>query len=171
MRIFMFALIMSLSVSLPASGFELGGEFFLVKDKTIAALQLGGEISPSVDLSADIGFVTSDKDESAQGAAGTFLGSILGLHFLYRTPIGDGLQVRLGGGLDIWPLYGIHSEESMAGLVFISELRGRVSPQAQFFLRSRYYVLKSDGLQPGVDRDGNESAPLVWSTGLVWRFK
>ena len=171
MRIFMFALIMSLSVSLPASGFELGGEYFLVKDKTITALHLGGSISPTVDISADIGFVNSDRDETAQGATGSFLGSILGLHFLHRRSIGDGLQLRLGGGLDYWPLYGIHSEESMLGLAFVSELRGRIAPQAQFFLRSRYYVLKSDGLQPGVDRAGNESAPLVWSTGLVWSFK
>ena len=156
--------------AMPASSFELGGEYFLVKDKTIAALQFGGPINRSMDISGDLGFVFSDHDESAQGATGSFLGSLFGLHLLYKTPISQGLDARFGGGFDLWPLYGIHSEEMMGGLVFVGEIRGQIALNTKFFLRSRYYLLRNEGLQPGVDRAGNESAPLVWSTGIMWRF-
>ena len=161
---------MCIGVTFPAAAFELGGEYFLVNDKTIGAIQFGGEINPMLDISADFGFVTSHEDESSQGAAGRFLGSLFGLHLLHRQTIGQGMQLRLGGGLDYWSLYGIHPDEGVGGLVFLSEFRGQIVPNSMFFLRSRFYVVRSAGLQPGVDREGNESAPIVLSTGLVWRF-
>ena len=154
-----------------ASAFELGGEYFLVKDKTISALEIGGRVSPNVDISMDLGFVFSDTDETNQGASGNFLGSLVGFHVFYRRPINPGLTARFGGGLDFWPLYGINSEESHAGLVFLSELRGKLTPFLDGYLRGRFYVVRGEGLQPGVDRYGNESAPILWSTGLAWSFK
>ncbi|MGB0648432.1 MAG: hypothetical protein ACPGQS_14705 [Bradymonadia bacterium] len=164
-------LLLCLGVTAPAVAFELGGEYFLVNNKTIGAVQLGGEISPMLDISADLGFVTSHEDESFQGAAGGFLGSIFGLHLLHKQTIGQGMQLRLGGGFDYWSLYGIHPDEGVGGLVFVSEFRGQIVPNSMFFLRSRFYVVKSDGLQPGIDREGNESAPIILSAGLVWRFQ
>ena len=153
-----------------ASAFELGGEYFLVKDKTIAAMEFAGRVSPKMDLSLDLGLVFSDTDETDQGAAGSFLGSLVGFHLFYRQLVHKGVTARFGGGVDFWPLYGIHSEESHGGLVFLAELRGHLTPLMDGFLRGRIYVVRGEGLQPGVDRAGNESAPIVWSTGLTWRF-
>ena len=90
---------------------------------------------------------------------------------LHKQTIGQGMQLRLGGGFDYWSLYGIHPDEGVGGLVFVSEFRGQIVPNSMFFLRSRFYVVKSDGLQPGIDREGNESAPIILSAGLVWRFQ
>lgn len=153
-----------------AEAFELGGEYFLVKDKTITAVEFGGRVSSRLDLSMDLGLVFSDNDETEQGAAGRFLGSLVGLHLFYRQPIRKGLLARFGGGVDFWPLYGIHADESHGGLVFLGEVRGELMPALDGYLRGRYYVLRGAGLQPGVDRNGRESAPIVWSTGLAWRF-
>ena len=169
-RLFLVGVLLTMWGS-PAAAFELGGEYFLLKDKDITAIEIGGRVSPSVDISADFGLVFSDRDETAQGAAGSFLGSLIGVHVLYRRPVGQGLTARFGGGVDYWPLYGINAQESHGGLVFISELRGHLAPQLAGFLRARYYVLRGEGLQPGVDRYGNESAPILWSAGLTWSFK
>ena len=56
----------------PATAFELGGEYFLLKNKNITAIEFGRRVSPNVDISTDFGLVFSHSDESAQGAAGNF---------------------------------------------------------------------------------------------------
>ena len=170
MKLFCIVVAFLLLWTSTAFAFEVGGEYFLVKDKTITAIELGGRVSSRIDLSTDIGLVFSDRDETSQGANGTFLGSLIGLHLFYRQPITQGIFGRIGGGVDYWPLYGINTRESHAGLVFITELRGNLMPRLDAFLRARYYIVRGDGLQPGVDRFGDESAPVLCSTGLTWSF-
>jgi hypothetical protein len=149
---------------------DLGAEVFLVKGKTIAGVDLNAAFTDRFGLHLGFGLVTADEDAPRHNIQGDWLGSLLSFHFFLRNPIARNLEARFGTGVDAWLLAGIASGESKFAWPVYAEGRLQVAPSAALFLRGRYYVVSSDGLEVGEAYDGSTQHPFLVSAGVAYVF-
>lgn len=164
----------SLAVGPPAAadadtraGIEAEG--LLVQDKIIAGIS--GYVFFTETFGIDGGFQLMFLDEESRRLDGTFLGGLMTLHLVAGFPIGKQAMIRVGTGIDYYGLWGIDDEESKAAMPLLVEARVYITDSVSAFVQPRYYLFSSDGLEPGVAVDGDESAPLVIAVGFggEWR--
>ncbi len=162
----------SLAHAPPASADTRAGleaEGLLVQDKVIAGIS--GYVFFTETFGIDGGFQLMFLDEESRRLDGTFLGGLLTLHLVAGFPIGDQAMIRVGTGIDYYGLWGIDDEESKAAMPLLAEARVYVTEGLSVFVQPRYYLFSSDGLEPGVDFDGDKTTPLVIAVGVggEWR--
>ncbi|MCA9538778.1 MAG: hypothetical protein KC620_07815 [Myxococcales bacterium] len=173
---FLIALALGLTLAAPAHAASSGGrggvdaEIFLVKDK----VWLGGGFSyfpGTFGFDGAFSFIWLTSDAPERGVDGTFVGSQLGLHVAARLDITRGAHVRIATGVDAYPLYGINADEWKLAWPLIAEARVFVTRTLNVFIRPRYYILSSDGLEPGRAYEGDETVPFLVSIGFGGEWK
>jgi len=147
----------------------LEAEGLLVKDKVIAGVS--GYVFFNEMIGIDGAFQLMFLDEESRRLDGTFLGGLLSAHLVFGFPVGDQAMIRVGTGVDYYGLWGIDDEESKLAMPLLVEARVYLTENLSAFIQPRYYLFSSDGLEPGVALDGDESTPLVISVGVggEWR--
>lgn len=148
-------------------GFEAEG--LLVQDKVIAGVS--GYVFFTETFGIDGAFQLMFLDEESRRLDGTFLGGLMSLHLVAGFPIGKQVMIRVGTGIDYYGLWGIDDEESKAAMPLLVEGRVYLTDGLSAFIQPRYYLFGSDGLEPGVALDGDETVPLVIAVGFggEWR--
>ena len=142
-------------------------EAWLVEDKTILGPKLGVHgASMGVDLACAFLFV---KDRAGDGLDGGFAGLVFSPHFVLKALQIQGFELRIGTGLDAFGLFGINAEEWKFALPVFAEARLWVTPQYGVYVQPRFYLLSSDGVEPGVAHDGSEGVPIFLVAGLGGR--
>ncbi len=149
----------------------LEAEGLLVQDKVIAGIS--GYFFFNEFIGVDLGFslMFLDEDRPRDPVDGVFLGGLVTAHLVFGLPIGDQFMLRAGTGLDYFALWGIDDEEGKAAMPLLAEVRFYVTDSLSVFAQPRYYLFSSDGLEPGVSVDGEESLPFVIAVGVggEWR--
>lgn len=109
--------------------------------------------------------------QSSADFDGSFLGNQWGFYFSLaplRTRFVEGL---VGVGLDLFHLWGIHSDEAFTALSFKAGLHARPTASVSIFATVRSYALHSSGVELGTYRNGERTVPLVGTLGSEWRFE
>jgi hypothetical protein len=99
------------------------------------------------------------------------LGNQWGFYFSLaplRTRYVEGL---LGVGLDLFHLWGIHSDEAFLALSFKGAVHVRPTASVSIFATVRSYALHSGGVELGTYRNGERMIPVVGTLGSEWRFE
>lgn len=153
------------------SGLELGGEIFLVKDKAIAGFDMNLLFSRNFgfNFEAALAFANDDAQRMGLEDDASFLGFLLGPHLFFNQPLNAMTDARFGFGLDAWPLSGINKDEVKFAMPLYAEANLGVTPRLRAFIRARFYLFKSDGLELGQNYDGDTQVPLLLSIGLSGR--
>ena len=102
---------------------------------------------------------------------GSFVGNQWGFYFSLaplRTRYVEGL---VGVGLDLFHLWGVHSDELFTALSFKGGVHVRPAPSVSVFLTVRSYAWHSGGVELGTYRDGERTVPVVGTLGVEWRFE
>lgn len=149
----------------------LEAETYLVEGKTMVAGS-GYFFFSSLGVDGSFGLMYLNDEVKGDGLDGTFIGGIMTAHLVYRIDITPEVSLRLGTGLDYYALWGLDDEEAKAAWPVLAEARVFLGPTLNAFIQPRYYLLSSDGLQPGVSTDGDDDGlPLVIAVGIggEWR--
>ncbi|MBU0550996.1 hypothetical protein KKF91_21245 [Myxococcota bacterium] len=158
----------------PAHALEanLGVEGFLLEGKTAGGINLLLLFNEHVGLDMEAALLMTDEGTPREGLASdeVFLGFLLGLHVQLQRPINPLLRLGVGTGVDFWPLPGVAWGEFKVGMPLYAEARLHLFGGLGAFLRSRYYLLHSQGLAPGEDYSGQVAFPVLNSVGLVGVF-
>lgn len=162
----------SLALSAPASAANrlgLEAEGLLVQDKVIAGIS--GYVFFTDMIGVDAAFQLMFLDEESPRLGGTFLGGLMSAHLVFGFPIGKRAMIRVGTGIDYYGLWGVDDEEGKAAMPLLAEARVYVTNGLSAFIQPRFYLFGSDGLEPGVAADGEETVPLVIAVGVggEWR--
>ena len=149
-------------------------------DRVLATGQwfwLQGKAMPGIELAAGRGLFELDLElsfltltEPSRDLDASFLGNQLGA-FLMLTPLrGRYFDLNIGLGGDLYLLWGIQSGVSEAALT--PRVVARIWPFENLGLTftARSYLLHSGGVDLGTARDGSSGPPLLFSTGITWRF-
>lgn len=157
------------SASETRAGIEAEG--LLVQDKIIAGVS--GYFFFNEIIGVDLGFslMFLDEDNPRDPVDGVFLGGLVTAYLVFGLPFGDQFMARFGTGLDYYALWGIDDEEGKAAMPLLAEARFYINDGLSVFVQPRYYLFSSDGLEPGVSVDGEESMPFVIAVGVggEWR--
>lgn len=146
-----------------------GLRWFLVQEKAMIGPNGGLQIG-WFDLDLDFALIFLTEDDPAGALDGSFVGALLGVHPMIRALEVGPVELLAGTGFDAYGLWGIHSGEWKLGWPFLAEARVFVTENLGASLQLRIYALGSDGLEVGVDRGGEESAPLLLSIGVGGRW-
>ena len=169
----LLALAAGLALGLPAGSRAesdgqagLGFEALLVDGKYIAGPQLAVDVG-ALGICTEAELIFLDEAAPEAGLDGTFVGALLGLHLHGDVLALRGVTLRVGTGLDLWSLFAIHGDEWKIGWPIFVEGEATLGSTWSVYLQPRYYLLASDGLEPGRNRAGeSEGAPLVLAAGL-----
>jgi hypothetical protein len=153
----------------PQPSIEFGGEVFLVKDKSIAGLDINLFLAPTFGINLEAAMAFVNDDAPREGTDASFLGFLLAPHVFYNHRIHNTVDGRIGLGVDVWPLSGINGDEVKLAMPVYGEINVGVTPSLRAFVRARLYLVSSDGLSPGEDFDGETQVPLLISIGLSGR--
>ena len=146
----------------------LGAQVFGVSGKAMTGLSLrvGDEL-----FWGELEFSPIWLTQTSSDFDGSFLGNQWGFYFSLaplRTRFVEGL---LGVGLDVFHLWGIHSDESFSALAFKAGVHVRPTRSTSVFATVRSYALHSSGLEMGTYRDRDRTVPAVGTLGVEWRFE
>lgn len=146
----------------------LGAQVFGVSGKAMVGLSLrvGDEL-----FWGELEFTPIWLTKSSSDFDGSFLGNQWGFYFSLaplRTRFVEGL---LGVGLDVFHLWGIHSDEAFTALSFKAAAHARPTPSISIFASVRSYALHSAGVELGTYRNGERTVPVVGTVGSEWRFE
>jgi hypothetical protein len=152
------------------SGFDrvLGtGQWFWLQGKAMPGfeLALGREW---FELDLELSFVTLTERSSDLDSrwAGNQLGA-----FAMFTPVRERwVDVSVGLGGDFYLLWGVHSEAHEAALVPRAVVRLWPAESVALTFTARSYLVHSNGLELGTQRDGSSGPPVLLSSGITWRF-
>lgn len=149
----------------------LEAEGLLIPDKIVAGISGYVFFHEHVGVDAGFSLMFLDEDRPADPVDGVFLGGLLTVHLVFGWRMGDMLGLRVGTGLDYYGLWGIDDEEGKAAMPLLAEARAYISDGLSVFVQPRYYLFSSDGLEPGVDIEGDEGPPFVIAVGVggEWR--
>ena len=150
-------------------GVDLGAQVFLVEDKSMMGLDFSA-MGRQFGFHFDYSVISADDDAPSHNVDNNFIGSLVGLHLMGRFVISPQLESRIGLGLDSWVLHGIAAGENKFAWPVLGELRFAIAHKGAAFLRARYYVSASDGLNVGEDYQGNGSPAALVSGGLSYAF-
>ncbi|MEE2755184.1 MAG: hypothetical protein VYA30_00930 [Myxococcota bacterium] len=148
---------------------DVGLQVFLVEDKTIAGADFSFA-SSNLGIHTSFSIVTADADAPRHNIDNEWVGSLFGLHFFGRVPIAPTMEARIGTGLDSWLLHGIAAGENKYAWPAYGELRFMPTATSAAFLRGRYYILSSDGLDVGEDYQGRQHKEILFSAGVSYVF-
>lgn len=151
----------------PDSAVTYGLDWFLVKDKTVVGPNLGF-YSGGFGLDVGASFIWLTEDDP-NDVVDSFVGALLGFHVYGRALRSGATELRIGTGLDAWPLFGIDADEWLFSWPVYVEGRYWVSRNWGVGAQVRYQLIHSDGLEPGVERDGSEAVPLLFMLTLGGR--
>ena len=79
-------------------------------------------------------------------------------------------ELEAGLGVDGYPLWGIHEDEWQWALAARAAGRFRITSGMALVGTVRGYLASTDGLELGVRRDGARGLPLLFGSGVEWRF-
>ncbi len=141
------------------SAFTYGLDVFMVQGKAMGGVRLGGyKGSLGLDIAGDLIWLTEDDPN---GVVDSFVGALVGLHLYGRVVRTRSAELRIGTGVDIYPLFGINADEVLYSWPVFAEARYWLTTQWGVGAQVRFNLLHSDALEPGVARDGQESIPLM----------
>lgn len=148
----------------------LEAETYLVEGKTMVSAS-GYFFFSNLGIDGSFGLMYLDEEVRGDGLDGTFIGGVMTAHLVYRIDVTPLLSLRVGTGLDYYALWGLDDEEAKAAWPVLAEARVFLGPTLNAFVQPRYYILRSDGLEPGKAADGDEGLPLVIAVGIggEWR--
>jgi len=146
----------------------LGAQVFGVSGKAMVGLSLriGDEL-----FWGEFEFTPIWLTKSSSDFDGNFVGNQWAFYFSLaplRTRYVEGL---VGVGLDVFHLWGIHSDEAFMALAFKGGIYGRPTKFLSVFMTVRSYALHSGGLELGTTRDRERTIPAVGTLGVEWRFE
>jgi len=146
----------------------LGAQVFGVSGKAMVGLSLrvGDEL-----FWGELEFTPIWLTKASTDFDGSFLGNQWGFYFSLaplRTRFVEGL---VGVGLDLFHLWGIHSDEAFTALSFKGAVHARPTESISIFATVRSYALHSGGVELGTYRNGERTVPLVGTLGSEWRFE
>jgi hypothetical protein len=134
-------------------------DVFMVQDKAMGGIRLGGyKGSLGLDLAANLIWLTEDDPNDV---VDSFVGALFGLYGYGRVVRTRAAELRIGTGVDIYPLFGINADEVLYSWPVFAEARYWLTTQWGVGAQVRFNLLHSDALEPGVARDGQESIPLM----------
>lgn len=146
----------------------LGGQVFGVDGKAMAGLSL--RVGDGL-FWGELEFTPIWLSKRSPDFDGSFLGNQWGFYFSLaplRTRFVEGL---VGVGLDLFHLWGIHSDELFAALSFKAGVHVRPAASVSIFATARSYALHSEGVELGTYRNGERTIPVVGTVGTEWRFE
>ncbi len=136
-------------------GAAVGIEMYLVSGKAIAG--------PWLDLSFDRWRVDGSLSFIvAQNSQRSFLGNLLTVHGAWQLLELPWLELNAGTGLDVFMLWAINLDERKYGWPVFVEARGETPGGFGAAVQARFYMLASEGIEPGVRRDGESSGLPVF---------
>ncbi len=137
----------------------------MVRDKLMPGLSIGGQWG-SFGLDGEIGGIYLQQAAPDCDVDSGWMGMYFGFHLYGRLFWGPASDIKLGTGFDGFGLLAIHQNEWKLGMPLILEARFFVSDSMDVYVQGRYYVLSSDGMEPGVDRQGRETIPIMLVAGI-----
>lgn len=114
----------------------------------------------------DFGLIYTTEDDPSGVLDGSWVGSLLSIHPMGRIPVSSTIDVRAGTGLDFFFLWGVNWGEWQLGVPAVLEVDVELARPLVWYAQSRIYLLQTDGLEVGVDRAGEATAPVLLTTGL-----
>lgn len=143
------------------------GQWFWVDGKAMPGLELGlGRSWFELDL--ELSFIT--LTERSSELDGRWAGNQLGAFAMF-TPVREPwLDVSLGLGGDFYLLWGVHSGKTEAALTPRAMVRLWPTEDLAISFSARSYLVHSEGVELGVERDRSSGPPVLLSTGITWRF-
>jgi len=114
----------------------------------------------------DFDLIYTTADDPSGVLDGSFVGSMLSVQPMGRIPVHRQVDLRAGMGLDFFFLWGVNWDEWQFGLPVVAEVDVNLLGNLVWFLQSRLYLIQTEGLEVGVDRAGEELAPILLVTGL-----
>jgi hypothetical protein len=100
----------------------------------------------------------------------SFLGSEFGFHAVFRPLYGERGELSAGIGADVYALWNLHGDEWQGALALRLEGHLNVTPRLGVFGSARFYPVATSGLELGTNRDHSRGLPLLFATGVEWRF-
>lgn len=144
----------------------LGAQNLFVEDKVMPGLtwRVGYRV---VWLDLEGSFVWLTRESPTLGTS--FLGNHIGAHVMLAPLRVGGVLLRAGLGGDFYPLWNVHGDEWQAALTLRASAHVPLTKRVNVFGTARAYLVESDGVELGVDRQGGSRMPVLFSLGLEWR--
>lgn len=146
----------------------LGVQYFWVSGKSMPGLTLQvGRGLFALDLEASLLWLT----ESAQELDLSFVGMELGASVMLVPLRSRRFRAAAGLGADVYYPWRIHADAVEAALAAKVTLHGWLTPEVALFATARTYPLGTPGLELGSERDGSSALPVLFTSGIAWRFQ
>jgi hypothetical protein len=99
------------------------------------------------------------------------LGSQFGFYLMFRPLYAKRWEIATGLGSDIYSLWNVHGDEWQAA--FSARVAGHFwfLDRAGIFVTARAYPIATSGLELGVTRERARGLPILFGTGVEWRFR
>lgn len=146
----------------------IGAQWLWAVDKAMPGLLLGGTYRMvRFDFETSLVALT----EPAPEFDSQFLGSHFGFHLMIRPLYDERWEVAGGLGTDCYSLWNIHGDMFEAALSVRLAGHFWISKRVGVFATARAYPLTTSGLGLGSFRDGSSGLPVLFGTGVEWRFQ
>jgi hypothetical protein len=149
------------------SNVRLSAQWFWLKDKVMSGI--GASAARSwVDLDMELSLLWSTAE--ATGFDGSFIGGQYGIAISAVPLRTERLELGAGIGVDIHFLAGVHVD--LVEGAFGPRAFGRVFvvKDVALYASARMYLIESNGLALGTERDGSDGLPVLFSSGITWRL-
>jgi hypothetical protein len=146
---------------------RLNAQWLWAKDKAIAGVGLNAQ-RPFLDFDLELSLMWTTAQ--ADGFDGSFLGALFGIFVSFVPLRTERVDLGLGLGADIHYLGAIHQDLVEGALASRAFVRVALLEDLALFATARVYLLASDGLELGTERNGSAGLPVLFGTGLSWRL-
>ncbi len=146
----------------------LGVQYFWLSGKSMPGLTLQvGRGLFALDLEASLLWLT----EPAQALDLSFVGMQLGAGVMLVPLRSRRFRAAAGLGADVYYPWRIHEDAVEAALSAKVTLHGWLTQEVALFATARAYPLSTHGLELGSERDGSSALPVLFTSGIAWRFQ
>jgi hypothetical protein len=149
------------------SNVRINAQWFWVKDKVMPGI--GASAARSwVDLDVELSLLWSTAE--ATGFDGSFIGMQSGIA-ISALPLRTE-RLELGGGIavDMHFLAGVHVDLVEGAFGPRAFARLYVVENVALYASARAYLIESNGLSLGTERDGSDGLPVLFSSGITGRL-
>ena len=153
----------------PSSGQgELGAQWLWASGKVMPGLLAG--IAYGV-LRFDFEASALSLTQSSPEFDTEFLGGQFGFHAMLRPFYAERWELAAGLGADAYSLFNIHGDLFEVALSLRAAGHFWFSSHVGVFATARAYPLATSGLELGTARDRSAGLPVLFGTGVAWRFR
>jgi hypothetical protein len=146
----------------------LGAQWLWASGKAMPGVVFGGSYEAlRFDLETSFVALTDPGREFAS----QFLGNQFGFHLMFRPVYAERWELAGGLGADLYTLWNIHGDALEVALSARVAGHFRLSNEVGVFVTARAYPLATSGLELGTARDRSAGLPVLFGTGVEWRFQ